>query len=153
MPPIPWGTNLSTIAPVLLSTEDDVTAEAGDWTTAIESQVDGTPVPVQFSKTFDVVPSVRGALVVVLGVTPPSALELAYALTPGTPIETYTVEPGLLTTLAELVIPFEFIAPQADSLFKPPGKTPLIQIQPTGEDVTVKAVGSYGWFQLELGVD
>lgn len=150
--PNPPGTNLTTIAPVALSLNGDAAAGAGAWTTALSSQVGGVGVLVVFPGPLSVIPRLRGALVVVLGAAAPTALQLAYALVAGTPIATYTVEPGLLVALAELVIPFEFVGAQAAGLFAPAGKNPLVQVNPTAQAVTVKAVGSFGWFDLSLGV-
>ena len=149
---VAWGTNLSTIAPAILNANGDVTANAGGWTTAIQSQAGGTPVPLISAAAFDCYPLIQGFLVVVLGATAPSALQAGYALATGTELATCTVEPGFLVALAELWLPFFFVGPLGTGTFKPPGANPLIQVNPTGHDVTVKKVGSQALFQLIPGI-
>lgn len=149
---VAWGTNLSTIAPAILNANGDVTANAGAWTTAIKSQSGGTAVPLISAAAFDCYPLIQGFLVVLLGAAAPSALVLGYALATGTELATYTVAPGLLVNLAELVIPFFFVGPLGTGTFKPPGANPLIEVNPTGQNVTVKKVGSQALFQLAPGI-
>jgi hypothetical protein len=150
---IPWGTNLSTIAPAKLTANGDVTLTAGAWVTGIHSQSGGSAVPLIFDANFDVIPVIIGAVTVLLGGTAPTALELAYATTAGTPIDTYTVEPGLLVDSAELIIPFMFVGPQAILFWSGVGVDPLIQLKATTTAATLKHVGSQAYFQLQVGID
>lgn len=150
---IPWGTDLSTIAPTVLNANADVTCNAGATTTAIHSQAAGTAVPLIQTNAIDVYPYIAGVLVLVLGATAPSALVISYATTAGTAIDSYTVEPALLVNLAELVIPFFLVGPLSSTLYGGAGKDPLIQVTPTGQNVTAKKVGSRAIFQLLVGVE
>ena len=150
---IPWGTDLSTIAPTILNTNADVTLTSSTTVTGIHSQSGGTAVPLIQTGNFDVYPIIMGVLTIVLGATAPSAMVITYATTSGTPIDTYTVEPGLLVALAELVIPIFFIGPLSNTLYAGAGKDPLIQVNGTGQASTLKKVGSRAIFQLVLGVE
>jgi hypothetical protein len=150
---IPWGTDLSTIAPTVLNANGDVTLTAGTAVTAIHSQSGGTGVPLSSVNAFDVYPLIMGVLTIVLGGTAPSAMVLSYATTSGTAIASYTVEPGLLVNSAELVIPFFFVGPVSSKLYTGTGKDPLIQVTCTGQAATAKQVGSQAIFQLVLGVE
>lgn len=147
------GTDPSTVAPTILNSNADATCTAGAWTTAILSQLAGTPVPIAMVNRFDTYPLIMGVLTIVLGATPPSALAIAYATTAGTPILSYTVEPGLLVALAELLVPIFLSGPISSTLYTGAGKTPLIQVEPTGQAVTVTKVGSMAIFQLVPGVE
>lgn len=150
---IPWGTDLSTIAPTVLNANADVTIVAGTATTGIHSQAAGTAVPLIQTNPIDVYALIQGVLTILLGATAPSALVISYATTSGTPIDSYTVEPALLVNSAELVIPIFLIGPLSSTLFGGAGKDPLIQVLATGQNVTVKKVGSRAIFQLLLGVE
>ena len=150
---IPWGTDLSTIAPTILNATGDVTLTAGTAVTAIHSQAGGTPVPLIQTGHFDVYPYIAGVLTIVLGGTEPYAMVISYATTSGTAIDSYTVEPGLLVAHAELVIPIFLIGPVSSSLYGGAGQDPLIQVKCTGAAATAKAVGSRAIFQLLLGVE
>lgn len=150
---IPWGTDLSTIAPTILNANGDVTLTAGSAVTAIHSQSGGTGVPLIQTNAFDCYPIIMGVLVIVLGAAAPSAMVISYATTAATAIASYTVEPGLLVNLAELVIPIFFVGPLSNSLYTGTGKDPLIQVVCTGQAATLKHVGSQAIFQLALGVE
>jgi hypothetical protein len=149
----PWGTDLSTIAPTVLNANADVTLTADTTVTAIHSQSGGTGVPLAAINAFDTYPLIMGVLNFVLGATPPTSLVISYATTSGTAIASYTVEPGLLIALAELVIPIFFVGPASHSLYTGAGKDPLIQVHSAGQASTCTKVGSQAIFQLVLGVE
>jgi hypothetical protein len=150
---IPWGTDLSTIAPTMLTANADVTLTAGTAVTAVHSQSGGTSVPLIQTNHFDVYPILMGVLTIVLGATPPSAVVISYATTSGTAIASFTVEPGLLTASAELMIPIFLAGPLSSSLYVGTGVDPLIQVNCTGQAATAKKVGSQVLFQLVPGVE
>lgn len=150
---IPWGSDLSSLPPTVLNNNGDVDCVGGATTTAIHSQSGGTPVPLAAINKFDTYPLIMGVLNIVLGATPPSALVISYATTSGTPIASYTVEPGLLVTLAELLIPIFFVGPVSENLYTGAGTDPLIQVTTPDNDVTCTQVGSQAIFQLVLGVE
>ena len=150
---IPWGTDLSTIAPTILNANGDVACAAGAVTTAISSQSGGTPVPLVQTNQFDVYPLIMGVLTILLGAVAPSALVISYATTAGTAISSFPVEPGLLVALAELMVPIFLLGPLSSTLYTGAGKNPLIQVAPTGQAVTVKQVGSQAIFMMQLGVE
>ena len=150
---IPWGTDLSTIAPTILNANADVTLTAGSVVTAIHSQAAGTGVPLTQTNAFDTYPLIMGVLTILLGAAAPTAMVISYATTSGTAIASYTVEPGLLVNLAELVIPIFFVGPLSSSLYTGAGKDPLIQVACTTNAATLKKVGSQAIFQLVLGTE
>lgn len=150
---IPWGTDLSTIAPTVLNANADVAVTAGTTTTAIHSQSAGTGVPLIQTNPIDVYPVIQGVLAVLLGATAPGALVISYATTSGVAISSYTFPPALLVNNATVMVPIFLIGPLSNSLYTGAGKDPLIQINVTAQNVTVKAVGSQALFQLLLGVE
>jgi hypothetical protein len=150
---IPWGTDLSTLAPTILNANADVTLTAGAATTAIHSQSGGTGVPLIQTNAFDVYPIIIGSLTILMGATAPSALVISYATTAGTAISSFTVAPALLVNAATVQFPFFLIGPLSSTLYTGAGKDPLIQVNPTGQNCTLKAVGSQALFQLALGVE
>ena len=99
----------------------------------------------------DFIPFVVGVMTILLGAAAPTALVISYETTLGTPIDSYTVEPGLLVMNAELIIPLSFFGPSSKSLYSGAGATPMITVNATAQAVTVKAVGSRALFQLVLG--
>lgn len=150
---IPWGTDLSTIAPTVLNANADVTLTAGATVTAIHSQSGGVGVPLIQTNPIDVYPVIMGSLAILLGATPPSALVASYATTAGTAIVSYTFPPALLLANATIQVPIFFVGPLSSSLYTGTGKDPLIQVNCTGQAATLKAVGSQALFLLMLGVE
>jgi len=151
--PIPWGTDLTTIAPAILNANADVVCGAGAWTTALLSQSAGTPVPLKMVNRFDVYAYIAGVLAITLGATAPTALMIAYALVSGTPILAYTVPVGLLVNSAVILVPFFLSGASSSALSGGVAFNPLIQVDPTAQDVTVTAVGSQALFQLFPGLE
>lgn len=150
---IPWGTDLSTIAPTQLTAVSDVDCVAGTWTTALNSNDGTNPLPIQMVNRFDVYPYLAGVLNITFGVSAPTALSISYALVSGTPIATYTLEPGELAILTEFILPIFLFGPSSSSAYSAAAFNPLIEVNPTTNDVTVNAIGSSVLFQLFPGVE
>lgn len=139
---MPWGTALQGHAPVYLNANADVTNTADATTTGIHSQSGGTAVKLAVDSPDPWILLVTGVLTILCGATKPNALVISIATTDGTPISSYTVEPGLLANNAELVIPFAFFIPASTTLWAGAGTDPLIQVAPTAQATTTKKVGS-----------
>lgn len=150
---IPWGTDLSTIAPTILNANADVTLTAGTAVTAIHSQSGGTGVPLIQTNAFDVYPVIIGSLALLMGATASTAVVISYATTSGTAIASYTVPPALLANNATILVPFVLIGPLSSTLYTGTGKDPLIQVVASTTACTLKQVGSQALFQLMLGVE
>jgi hypothetical protein len=150
---IPWGTDLSTIAPTVLNANADVAVTAGVVTTAIHSQSGGVAVPLIAANKFDMYPIMWGNLAILLGATPPTALVISYATISGTAIQSYTFPPALLLANATAMVPIFMVGPLSSALYQGAGTDPLIQVSATAQNVTVKAVGSSAVFELVLGVE
>jgi hypothetical protein len=150
---IPWGTDLSTIAPTVLNANADVAVTAGVTTTAIHSQSGGVAVPLIQTNPIDCYPIIWGNLAILLGATPPTALVISYATVSGTAIASYTFPPALLLANATAMVPIFLVGPLSATLYTGAGKDPLVQVNATGQAVTVKAVGSAAIFELVLGVE
>ena len=150
---IPWGTDLSTVAPTVLNANADVTLTASTVVTAIHSQSGGVAVPLIQTNAFDVYPVIMGSLAILCGATPPTALTVSYATTPGTAIVSYTFPPALLLANATIQVPIFFVGPLSSSLYTGAGKDPLIQVNAATTAATLKAVGSQALFFLMLGVE
>ena len=96
-------------------------------------------------------PLVLAVLVIVLGGSPATALTVKFILGAGSAVDTYTVEPGLLTASAELVVPVFLIGASSDSAWAGSGSTLNIQVTATTQNVTVKKVGSRAIVMLNRG--
>jgi hypothetical protein len=150
---IPWGTDLSTIAPTLLNANADVTLTAGTAVTAIHSQSGGVAVPLIASNKFDMYPIINGVLAIALGATAPTAIVVSYATISGTAIQSYTVPPAVLVINTTIMVSVFLFGPISSTLYTGAGTDPLIQVNCATTAATLKAVGSQAIFQLELGVE
>ncbi len=137
----------------MLNANADVAVVSSTTTTAIHSQAAGVAVPLIQTNPIDVYPIIWGNLAILLGATAPTALVVSYATTSGTAIASYTFPPVLLTNAATIMVPIYFVGPLSSTLYTGVGKDPLIQVNATGQAVTVKAVGSSAIFELVLGVE
>ena len=150
---IPWGTDLSTIAPTVLNANADVTLTAGSAVTGIQSQSGGTAVPLIQTNAFDVYPVIMGSLAIAIGAAAPTGMVISYATTAGTAISSFTVAPAALVANTTVQIPFYLVGPLSSTLYTGTGKNPLIQVNCTTNAATLKAVGSQALFFLMLGVE
>lgn len=150
---IPWGTDLSTIAPTVLNNNGNVTSTAGTYVTAISSQSGGTAVPLISTNRVDVYPVIFGVLAITVGATAPTAMTINYATVSGTPISSVSVAVASLVATTTVHIPFFLVGPLSSSLYVGAGVTPLVQTNPTTNAVTILQVGSYAIFQLAVGVE
>jgi hypothetical protein len=151
------GSDPSTIAPTLLNANANPSCATGVWTTCLESQVAGTPVPLIMVNRFDVYPYVAGVLSCLPLAGTLTACLLSYALVAGTPLETVALDFNALnaafTATAPVYVPFIITGALGSGVYAPPGMNPLIQLMPTGDTVTVAHLFSYGIFQLLQGVE
>lgn len=150
---ISWGTDLSGIAPTVLNANADVVAGAGAWSTAILSQAAGVAVPLIQRSNNDFYPFITGVLAVLVGAGAPTVLQISYALVSGTPLSTVNVAVAALIATNTVLVPFALKGPLSQSAYGGAGATPLIEVNPTTNGVTVKAVGSSAIFQLLVGVE
>src|SRR5271155_3986879 len=81
-------------------------------------------------------PLVMAVLTILLGATPPSALKIAFKLGSGSDVDSYVVEPALLVTLAELVIPVFLAGVQSPTAWVGSGSTLNLTVNATGQAVT-----------------
>jgi hypothetical protein len=98
-------------------------------------------------------PTIAGVLTLLLGASPPSACTVKFILGSGSAVDTYTVEPGLLTTLAELMVPITLVGLSSASAWLGAGATVNVQVTATGQAITCKAVGSRLLIALNRGGD
>src|SRR5271154_6135768 len=98
-------------------------------------------------------PTISGVLTLLLGASPPSACTVKFILGSGSAVDTYTVEPGLLTTLAELMVPINLVGLSSASAWLGSGATVNVQVTATGQAITCKAVGSRLLIALNRGGD
>lgn len=143
-----WGTNLGIADPSLLTLATDATCTAGAATTVLAW---GTSPLLKASAGGGFFAYVSGVLTIVLGATPPSALEILLNLATAGLADTFIIEPGLLLALAEIMVPFVLVSPTSSTHWYPTGDNPQVQVQPTGQAVTCKAVGTRGFAVLQQG--
>lgn len=142
-----WGAQLSQPSAGTFVPSADTTCNAGTATTVVTTGA----ITTQFAGTF--APKLDGVLVILLGATAPSALTVKFILGAGSAVDTYTVEPGLLTNNAELMIPIFLVGTSSDSAWAGAGSTINVQVTATGQAVTCKKVGSRILVQLARGPD
>lgn len=154
---ISWGADLSGIAPTVLNANADAVCNTGVWTTAILSQSGGTPVPISQRTDNDFYTIIMGVLSLVATAGTLSALKLSYALVSGTPISSialdFNIVNGSFTLTDPAYVPFVISGPLSQAVYRGAGATPLIELMPTGDTVTMSAAFSYALFQLAVGVE
>ena len=148
---MPVGCNNFPAVPTKLTATGaaDVAVAAGGYTTALSVGCAGTALAT--TDVDSVIPVLFGVLVIYLGATAPTAMVIGFATTSGTEIDTYTVDPGQLVNSAKIVVPFHFVGAASRTSWLGAGLTPLIEVNPTGQAVTVKNVGSRAIFALLPG--
>lgn len=143
-----WGTNLSVEAPQKMTASGDITGTAGSEVSCLGIGGTTSPTAASAETPGKYQPRIDGVLTVLLGATAPSALVIGYLTGAGADEDTYTVEPGLLVNSAELVLPVHLLGTASASAWIGSGGTPHVTVKATGQNVTVKAVGSRAIFQL-----
>lgn len=145
-----WGTNLQIPNPALLTLATDATCGAGTKTTVL--QYGSSPLLfAQAGGGFYLLAHLT--LAIVLGGTAPSALVITLDLpTAGANQDTYTVPPGLLVNSAELLLNFTLYVASSGTIWFPTGDNPTITVNPTGQAVTAKAVGTRAILTLLQGL-
>jgi hypothetical protein len=97
--------------------------------------------------------TVETVLALVLGATPPTALTIALSLvTAGANQDTYALPVGLLTANAVILATCTLLVPNSGTFWYPTGDEVQITVNPTGQAVTCKAVGTRGLLSLPQGV-
>lgn len=147
------GADQSGIAPTILNSNGDTVVAAAGWTTTILSQTGGVGVPLIQRTNNDFYPYIAGVLAVTIGVAAPTAMQISYALVSGTPISTFDVAAAALVAATTVLVPFILKGPLSQSAYGGAGKTPLIEVNPTTNGVTVLKLGSSAIFQLLIGVE
>ncbi len=114
-------------------------------------------MPISQRTNNDFYPLITGVLSCVATAGTLSACELSYALVSGTPIATVALDFNVLndslTLSAPVYVPFVISGPLSQSAYSGAGQTPLIELMPTGDTVTVSHLFSYALFQLSVGVE
>jgi len=144
-----WGTNLGLQNPSLLNLATDASCTAGAATTVL--QYGSSPLLFTYAAGGFFL-QCHATLALILGATPPTALTITLNLATAGLQDTYTVPPGLLTASAELLIPVTLFSANSGSIWYPTGDNPQIQVTPTGQAVTCKAVGTRSTVVLQQGV-
>ena len=150
---IKWGSDLTGIPTTKLTPTGaaDVTCTAGAFVSCLS--VGGAATALVQATSQDFIAAIRGVMVFTLGATAPTALQIIYATTAGTAIDTYTVTPTLLVNSAVIVIPIFLLGAASSTLFGGSGATPLVQAKATTTACTMTAVGSVALFSMGLGND
>lgn len=145
-----WGTNLMPGNPVKLTLATDTSCPAGSGTVVLDSGASPLLKAGAAGGFFGVVDLV---LAITLGAAAPSALSIALNLTTaGAGQDSYAVPVGLLANLAVLLISCSLFVPNSGSIWYPTGDRLQIAVTPTGQAVTVTAIGTRGLFTLPQGV-
>lgn len=126
---------------------DDVTLTAGSEVTIVTT---GALTALNPGPYYPLIWLVAAVL---CGVTAPTALQFAFKLGAGSDVDTYVVEPGLLTTSAEFVIAVPLVGVNNAAAWIGSGSTINITGKATTTACTVKGVGTRAMVQLVRGPD
>jgi hypothetical protein len=145
-----WGTNLQIPNPALLTLASDTAVPAGGKTTVL--QYGSSPLLfVMAGGGFYLFADLN--LVILLGATAPSAMVVTLDLpTAGANQDTYTVPPAILVNSATIVVAATLFVPTSGTIWFPTGDNPTITVNPTGQAVTAKAVGTRATLALYQGL-
>jgi hypothetical protein len=145
-----WGTNLMPGNPAILTLASDTPCTAGVKTTVLSY---GSAPYYAAGAAGGWYMLAQLALAITLGAVAPSALVISLDLAlGGANKDTYTVPPGLLVNLAVLLISATLVVPNSGSLWYPTGDNPEITVNPTGQAITVNAVGTRCVLALPQGL-
>lgn len=150
---IKWGSDLTGIPLTKLvpTGAADVTCTAGSFVSALS--VGGIAGALVQATAQDFIASIKGVMAFTFGASAPTALEIIYATTAGTAIDSYLVTPTLLVALTVILVPIYLVGASSSVLFGGAGATPLVQVKATTNACTMTAVGSVALFGMGLGND
>ena len=115
--------------------------------------INGANSTIVTTETDNFIPSLTAMMFFKLGATPPTALFIGFALVSGTEIDSIAVTTDLLTASNQFSITVPLLGAASKSTWQI-AQSPLVEVNPTGQSVTVRAVGGSGSraiFQLLLG--
>lgn len=142
-----WGVAKPLLLPTVFAPSGDVSCPAATQTTVITS---GALVALDASNYY---PLIWGVVALLMGATPPSACTIQFILGAGAQVDVYTVPPAALTANATLMVPLMLIGVNSKTNWVSPGSTINVQVNPTGQTITTKQVGSRLLMALFLGPD
>jgi len=142
-----WGVAAPCPLPVVYNPTGDITCTADTAVTAITT---GAITGLDGGNYY---PLILCALTILQGATKPTALTVKFILGAGTAVDTYTVEPGLLSNNGELVVNCPLVGANSATAWKASGSTINIQVTAAGQAVTCKQVGSRAIVALFRGPD
>ncbi len=137
--------------PVMLTAQGgaDVVAGAGATTTSLS--IGGVTSAFIQPHPGLVVPVLYGVLVVAYGATAPASMNITFATTAGTAIDTQTFNVSSILANATAEIPIVMLGVASASAWLGAGLTPMIQVAPVTNGVTVRLTGSRVLFGLIPG--
>ncbi|MGH7744560.1 MAG: hypothetical protein ACREQ5_07050 [Candidatus Dormibacteria bacterium] len=138
--PTSWGCNLATGTPTPLSIASDVACPAGAPTTVLTS---GFSFVVISNTGVSVLAFAN--LAIAIGATAPSAIVVSLANVAGVPLAQFNVAAAALVASATINVPVLLSQIFSLAYVGPTGAFILIQVNPTGQAVTVRAIGSTGF--------
>lgn len=98
-------------------------------------------------------PWLIASMLFTLGATAPSALQIIFQIAGSTTLNTYLVAPALLVNSAVLQVNFQGLGVSSRATWRGSGNSIGVQVTPTGQPVTVTAVGTSYFTGLSLGTD
>jgi len=149
---MPWGANTFAGLPQFMSIQGaagDVNCPAGSYTTVLS--IGGASNTFQHQQAGQWIPRVDALLYFKLGATAPSAIIIGFATTTGTEIDSLQVDTDLLVNNGSFAITVPLMGVKSNTLWQA-GATPLVEVNPTGQAVTIRSVsvaGSRGIFWLQ----
>lgn len=141
--PTSWGCNTATGTPVPLGIASDVACPAGAVTTALTTSA---PFIVVSNTGVSVIAFAN--LAIAIGATAPTALVVSLANVAGVPLAQFNVAAAAMVASATINVPVLLSALFSLAFLAPTGAPILLQVNPTGQAVTVRAIGSTGFAYL-----
>jgi hypothetical protein len=142
-----WGTQDQMYGPNPYTPTGDVSCPAATITTVV------TAASFPALSAGNYIPSITGWLALTLGATPASAIQVAFQLNGGANVDSFNVFPALLLANANILIPIQLRGVNGDAVWRPPGATITVSLNPTSQAVTCRQVGSRVLVYLLRGPD
>jgi hypothetical protein len=142
-----WGVASPLALPAVYNPTGDITCTADTAVTAI------TTGAIKALDNGNYYPLLLVTLAILQGATKPTSLTVKFILGAGTAVDTYTVEPGLLSNNGELVVNCALVGANSASAWSGVGSTINLQVTAAGQAVTCKQVGSRALVALFRGPD
>lgn len=142
-----WGIANPGVIALPQNAASDLACPANTQTFAWGGNTYVAPTPANYY------PMVWGSLAILLGATPPTALSFGLMISGGASVDSQNVAPALLLANATLNLPIALTGPSSPTAFTGLGGQIQLWVNPTGQAVTFKGIGTRVLTALFRGPD